>query len=437
MVGKVFRLATTLGAAWLVCLAGMAYGQPVAYEEAPHSYWSAPLQDAGTALNRRLEDGMIALPQEDDLAAMRQVLRELGIHESSQTLVFSRTSVQKDLIRPSNPRAIFFHDEAYAAWMPGGSMELAVMDPSLGPIFYILDFHRPDRKFPRLDRPQSCLDCHGANMTGNVPGLMVRSVFPDRQGSVLFQAGTSLIDHSSPVNIRWGGWFVTGLRGADHHRGNAFAAVTGETIELDSPNENLRELSRFFPVSRYPRPTSDVVALMVLEHQIMMSSRLIEASYALRSALTQQQKLREELGEAPTSELTGTAKIIAESQAAKVLDVLLFRNEAELPENGLQGDPEFQEDFQRHRPRSASGQSLTQFHLRNRLFQYRCSYLIYSRLWKALPTPFLDLLYDRLDQILIPGKAAEGYSYLSSGERSSIRSILRETIPELQSRWKP
>lgn len=418
-------------------LAPPAPAQTIAYEEAPHDYWSAPHRDLGPALDAGLQSGSFALPPGGDLAAVRAVLQQLNIPESSQTLVFSKTSAQKDRIAPWNPRALYFNDECYVGWVPGGLMEFALMDPQLGPVFYLLDFHRPDRPAPRLDRPQSCLDCHGSNMTNRVPGLMIRSVFPDKDGSVFFQAGTSLIDHTSTIATRWGGWFVTGTHGAAVHRGNALAEDRAGTIALDTRrSSNLPNLERFFPAQNYPRPGSDIVALMVLEHQIMLTNRIVEASYDLRAALARQQALRRELGDPPSDALGGTARLIAESHAAKILDALLFKDEAELPPGGIHGDPAFPRDFLARHPAAPDGPSLAELHLGNRLFRHRCSYLIYSRAWAALPPPLLDLLYDKLFAILTAPEPPPDFRYLGQAERHTILHILRSTLPNLPARWK-
>lgn len=416
-----------------------AAAQSIPYEEPPHDYWTAPLTDLGSTLDADLRSGAFKLPEGADLDAMRAVLRQLKIPESSQTLVFSKTSVQKDRISATNPRALYFNDECYAGWVPGGLMEFAIIDPILGPIFYLLDFHRPDRPAPRLDRPQACLDCHGSNMTNRLPGVMIRSVFPDKDGGVLYQAGTSLIDHTSPIDTRWGGWYVTGTHGTLTHRGNAFAITGPDTsnIRLDtSKSLNITSLESFFPVKNYAAATSDIVALMVLEHQVMMTSRLVEASYDVRAAIIRQKDLRAELGDPPTDELVGTARIIADSHATKILDALLFKNEAEFPQGGIKGDEKFQSDFRAAHRSTADGRSLTEFHLGNRLFKNRCSYMIHSRLWASLPAPFLTLLQDRLLAILTAENPPAAYSHLSPAERQNILAILRETLPNLPANWR-
>src|SRR4029079_12631508 len=51
---------------------------------------------------------------------LRSVLRELKIPISAQVLVFSKTSVQRDHIGPATPRALYFNDDVYVGWVPGG-----------------------------------------------------------------------------------------------------------------------------------------------------------------------------------------------------------------------------------------------------------------------------------------------------------------------------
>ncbi|MDB6133267.1 MAG: hypothetical protein JWM59_1510 [Verrucomicrobiales bacterium] len=415
-----------------------AQAQRFDYEEEPHNYYSAPLTDAGTKLDGDLLTGSFQLPGGSDLEALKAVLNRLKIPVSSQVLVFSKTSVQRDRIRPDNPRAIYFNDECYAAWVPGGLVEIASTDPVLGPVFYTLDLHRADRTVPRLDRSQSCLDCHGGSMTNGVPGLMARSVFSGSDGTPLYQAGTALIDQNSPFENRWGGWYVTGTHGGSRHRGNVTATANDRnTVTMDTAKgANLESLESFFPVRRYARADSDIVALMVMEHQLGMTSRLVEASYAVRGAMVRQADLRRELGDPPTDELVGTAKIIADSHAGKILEYLLFAGEAALPEGGIEGGADFQAGFRAGRPATPDGKSLTDFQLLTRLFKYRCSYLIYSRLWDTLPPEFLALLYQRLFAILTAETPPPRFAHLSARERRDILQILRTTKPGLPDSWQ-
>ncbi len=415
----------------------LSRAQRLDYEEEPHNYWSAKLADTCTALDKELAAGTFKLNVKDDKTMARRVLEALKIPVESQVLVFSKTSLQRDRISPSTPRALYFNDECYVGWVPGGLMEFAGMDPALGPVFYSLNPERHDRAVPRFDRSDECINCHAGSMTRNVPGLMLRSVFPDRDGSVLLQMGTSLIDHTSPLAERWGGWYVTGSHGDVEHMGNVTATRGKDGPVLDrKKGANVKSLAGLFDTRRYFREDSDIVALMTLEHQVAMHSRLVEAAYDVRMAIARQTSLRKELGEPPTEELVGSTRVVADSHCEKVMKCLLFCEEAAMPSGGVDGGPAFQEAFRAGRRTGKEGKSLKDFQLLTRLFKYRCSYLIYSRSWDAFPAQFREVLYRRLFTILTAAEPVKGYEHLSAGERRDILEILRETKEGLPDYWK-
>jgi hypothetical protein len=415
-----------------------ARAQRLDYEEEPHNYWSAEVSDSCTELDKSLQKGTLKLTVADGHTMAAQVLDALKVSPASQVLVFSKSSLQKDRITPSNPRALYFNDECYVGWVPGGLMEFAGMDPHLGPVFYSLNPDRADRAVPRLDRSDECINCHAGSMTNRVPGLMLRSVYPDSDGSMLLQMGTSLVDYTSPLSERWGGWYVTGTHGSAEHMGNVTASRGKDgVVTLDrKKGANVRSLAEYFDTSRYLRGDSDIVALMTLEHQVAMHSRLVEAAYDLRTAIARQASLRKELEEPPTEEFVGSTKVVADSHCEKVLKCLLFCGEAVLPEGGVDGGPAFQDAFRANRRDTKDGKSLKDFQLLTRLFKYLCSYLIYSRSWDALPAKFHEVLYRRLFAILTAVEPVKGYEHLSQSERRDILDILRATKEGLPDYWK-
>lgn len=415
-----------------------ARAQRLDYEEEPHNYWTAPLSDTCTELDKALASGALKLPAGKGTEALKAVLDALKVPAESQVLVFSKTSFQRDLISPARPRAMFFNDECYVGWVPGGLMEFAAVDPVLGPIFYSLNTGRADRAVPRLDRMDACMNCHGAGMTNRVPGVFLRSVFADSDGGTLLQAGTSLIDDTSPLADRWGGWYVTGKHGSEQHMGNVFAVQAKDgTVTLDkAKGANVTSLEKYFDTSRYLRADSDIVALMTLEHQVAMQSRLVEAGYDVRMAIRRQADLRRELGEPATEEFTGSCLTVANSHAGKIMRALLFAEEAKMPDGGVDGGPAFREAFRANRKATSDGRSLKDFQLLTRLFKHRCSYLIYSRSWDALPDKFRELLYRKLYDILIAKEPVRGYDHLGASERKDILEILRATKPGLPGYWE-
>jgi hypothetical protein len=219
--------------------------------------------------------------------------------------------------------------------------------------------------------------------------------------------------------------------------GNSTATQLNGNVSLDKePGANLSSLDHLFNTSSHLRPDSDIVALMTLEHQVAMQSRLTEAAYDLRSAITRQKALRRELGEPETDDFVGSTKIVAESHTEKIMRCLLFCEEAPLPDGGIDGHHDFQSSFRANRKPSPDGKSLKDFNLLTRLFKYRCSYLIYSQQWDALPDRFRTMLYQRLFQILSSPTPIQPYTHLSPSERADILAILRATKSDLPPSWK-
>jgi hypothetical protein len=135
----------------------------------------------------------------------------------SQTLVFSQTSFQGPLINIHNPRAIYFNDTVSVGWVRGGDLlEVAVQDPRQGVVFYALPQNA--KAPPEFKRNEQCLACHLTWETLGVPGLTVHSVYP-LPDEVSYVNGFTTI-HGSPMEQRWGGWWVTGDHGGAKHMGN-------------------------------------------------------------------------------------------------------------------------------------------------------------------------------------------------------------------------
>ena len=114
-------------------------------------------------------------------------------------------------------------------------------------------------------RYDECLSCHVTPGTLNVPGLVVTSVFPGPAGSPREAAAGLIIDSRTPLEDRWGGWYVTGMSGKLLHRGNAIATYADQKDVLEyRDNQNLTSLDKRFDTGSYLAPTSDIVALMTL-----------------------------------------------------------------------------------------------------------------------------------------------------------------------------
>lgn len=407
------------------------------YEQAPIRYSATKANDATQRLEARLASGQLSLPP-DDKAAVRAILKEMHVPVESQVIVYSKTSLQRGLISPTHPRAIYFNDDCYLGWVPGGLMEVCSFDPELGPVFYTFD-PRPQSKpeLPRFKRDNDCLSCHGGSFVRGIPGVFVRSINTEESGDPLLQYGSKVVDHTTPFTERWGGWYVTGTHGEATHQGNVFARTKDRELIVDhKQGANITDLSRFFPVQTLLTNSSDIVALLVLEHQTAMHNAITRAGYNTRRMLAYQRSLQTDLKEPITDEPSyDSVKRVFDSAAQDVVDHLLYKDEAILPEGGVKGSSAFQQVYEHNGIRTKDGRSLRDLRLDRYLFKYRCSHLIYSQQFLALPKTLKQRIYTRLAKALDADNPDSRYDYLSKQERINITEILRETHPDLKSQW--
>jgi len=434
-VSRPFRLFPILFA--LAQLPSSAMAQIDDYEQPPINYSKSQPHDAISRLEKRLASGGAQFAGDDKNIA-RALLRELQIPEASQIVVFSKTSFQRKRIEPSHPRALYFSDSCYVGWVPGGLMEITTIDPLLGPVFYSYDPHAAlEKNAPRFARDSDCLTCHATSGVNNTPGVFARSVFPNNEGEPLLRQGSEMVDYRTPFDHRWGGWYVTGQHGNALHRGNVFASEHGDELVADfHKGANVTNLSCFFETANYLRADSDIVALMVFEHQLAMQNAIVQANFRCRRMMDYQRKLQHDLKEPITDDPTyDSVKSVFKSSANDVLDALLFKDEASLPD-GIKGSADFQRAFRANAKTVKGAGSLKDLSLHGHLFVNRCSYLIYSESFLALPKLLKERIYDGLDKALRSKTPDERYSYLDTDERARIVKILRATHPDLAVTWR-
>ena len=428
-----YRRTSAYLPAALLCVVTSFAGATETYEQSPMNYSQSTPNDAVTRLQAALASGSVKFTGRDR-EVLSKLLQELKVPVESQVMVFSKTSLQRQRISPDHPRAIYFSDDCYIGWVPSGLAEVITIDPKLGPIFYQLDPNAAHSDAaPGFKRDSDCLRCHGGTFVRDIPGLFVRSLHTDVNGEMLLQGGSQVVDFRTPFTNRWGGWYVTGQHGSALHRGNVFTEEKGNELAVDfKRGANVTNLNKFFDTGRYLADGSDIVALLVLEHQTAMQNTITRAGMNCRRMLEYQQALLRELKETSTNEFAyESVRNVFTGAVQDVVDDLLFCGEAELPA-GVQGSPAFQAAFQANARRSPAGQSLKDFSLKGHLFQNRCSYLIYSDSFLALPTQLKKRVYARLENILRAPVAEPRYAYLGSEERARILSILHRTQPEFQ-----
>jgi len=402
------------------------------YELEPHGYFSKDAKDPVTLLMKRVQRGEILIKDPNGKPLVERLLRELGLNKDTQVLVFSRTSLQRREVSYSNPRALYFNESVYLGWMPNGRIEIASFDPELGPIFY---FQREldDTSSPLLERSRSCLGCHAGDATNFLPGSLGRSVYPDKSGRSL----RSIDDyrrsgHHIPLHDRYGGWFVSGNHGTMRHMGNAIATrEQGEVTINREQFANLEKLDRFFSTEAYPAPGSDIAALLVFDHQVTMHHRLVEAAYRARQSLFDSKLDPKETDLSKLSKGRSIDEFIEGRD--KVVDYLLFRNETPIPK--VSCDPGFRRAFTANRIADSRKRSLKDLRLDGRIFENRCSYMIYSPTFDQFPPMLKGAIYARIHEILTSPKPVEGFDYLGKDEKRRILEILHETKEDLPPGW--
>jgi len=427
------RLFLSVIAAVLPMLLGLvssAHAQRDDYSGPPINYLTAEVNDPVTKLARRLETGEADLPHDEKRGYLPAVLKALEIPVSSQMLVFSKTSLQQSRISPQRPRAIYFNDDVYVGYCQDGDvLEIAATDAKQGVTFYTLD--QSFDAVPQFIRDQGqCLTCHASSRTQNAPGLLIRSVFANASGMPEYGSGTFTTDHASPLKERWGGWYVTGSHGDMRHMGNAIFNKRDGELDRDA-HANLTSLENLVSTAHYLSPHSDIVALMVIEHQTQTHNAIAWANYETRRAIHQSEIMNRAL-DRPAEHLSASSQRRIERAAERVVEHLLLCDEFPLT-SPIKGTSGFAKEFQSRGVRDSLGRSLRDFDLQTRMFRYPCSYMIYSDAFAGLPDnlrrKILILLSDILDGD-ITGERAEKYSHLSKVDRQNIKQILLATQPE-------
>ena len=372
------------------------------------------------------------LAWDDDHGYLPAVLEALDVPQSSQVMVFSKTSLQFRLISPRTPRAIYFNDSVYVGTIPGAPvLELIAHDPDRGAIFYTLS-QTPGK--PQVVRARDeCFDCHGSSRTGGLPGHVLRSVYPDGDGQPLLSEGTHLINDAALFRKRWGGWYVTGSHGDALHMGNTLAARDEAGLHFDAkPHMNLKTLDGYFDTSRYLLATSDIVALSVLAHQGEMHNRICRAAAETKLALADQARMDDLLGR-DSNGLSESTQSRIKRVAESLVDYMLFCDEAPLHQ-AISGGA-FAAEFAKRGPRDAEGRSLRDLALDETLFAYPCSYLIYSPDFIGLPDAVKGRIYRRLWEILSGDDDDDRYLHITRRKGRAVREILRDTHPDIPAYW--
>jgi hypothetical protein len=348
-------------------------------------YRGGAVSDVVTLLLRDVNDGRTKLSFEGEQGFLGSLLEKLDVPVESQLLLFSKTGIQHPFTSPERPRALYFNERVVVGYIPGAPMiEMASHDPTQGVIFQTM------MQIPAVPlqsaRSERCAGCHLSGNTMFVPGILVRSNFTGADGRTMPALGNFIIDHRTPLEQRWGGWYVTGTHGAARHMGNAMVTDPSKPEgAIGDATLNRSALPDRVEAGSYPRQTSDIAALMVFDHQGRAINLLTSLGWEARVAKAE--------GRLDFSK--GELRDLARETA----DYFAFVDEAKLAAP-IHGVSEFQKTFGKTGPRDRKGRSLRALDLQTRLFTYRCSYMIYSPAFDALLPEAKAAVLARLREVI-------------------------------------
>lgn len=373
--------------------------------------------DSVADMMQRVERGETTLTYHPKRGYLDSVLKELNINPDSQTLVFSKTSLQASYVNRKTPRALYFNDRTYVGWIPGAPLiEVMTVNPEKGIIFYTIRNEQLAKPRFEVD-PRQCFQCHGRRSESQIPILFARSAFiaPSGYPQTFARALTATPD--VPIEDRWGGWYVSGTHGAARHRGNEVAVGEGEDYKQDfEKGANVTDLSGYLDTSSYLNPHSDIAALMVLEQQMDIQNTLSSASKQVRQILAEHKE----------GQLSGEALKSFTTQCEYLVASLLGDGEAKLSE-AIKGTSTFAETYALSAPACKRGRRLSELDLKTRVHKYGCSPLIYSEEFQAMPQVARAMVLHRISEIL---KSDKEYRHLSRRDRLAVQEILIDTLPE-------
>jgi hypothetical protein len=255
--------------------------------------------------------------------------------------------------------------------------------------------------------------------SGGAPLVLVRSSSVAGEMNPAGRMLPATVTHATAIEDRWGGWYVTGRLGVQLHLGNTpLAGPPDATVAQISNRSNLPSLAGYIDTAPYVSDKSDVVALLVLEHQSYVHNLITRAKYALsgREALA-----RDDIG---LDEFEVAERAVLESLAS----AMTFQDERRLL-GRIRGNAGYEAAFAAKGPVDRCGRSLRDFELETRTFKYPLSYVVYSPAFHGLPRPARNYLYGRFVAILGSPTGDDSVDR----DRAAALEILAATLPEFAS----
>ncbi len=412
----------------LACLATFVFAniKQDTYSDIPTEFIAPKMGDLVSTMIERISTGKLKLTFEPKQGYLKSILKELAISSESQILVFSKTSLQSNFISPLTPRALYFNDHAYVGWVPNAPViEIIGIDPKVGPVFFTIA-NQATREPKLVRQTMECFQCHFSSMTGQVPGLMVRSVYAGPDGMPRFANGSYKTTATSEIKDRWGGWYVTGQHGKQRHMGNEVARGNEQASIIDTKKgANVTDLARYFDVKKYMTSNSDIVALMVIEQQMTIQNQITKASFLTRRAVKEATDLLK-FGFSK-DHVSNQIHDRVQNACEPLVQALLCSGEPILTEP-IKGSSGFSAYYSQSSPPDKLGRRLSEFDLKTKLLKYSCSPMIYSSAFANLPDEAKSQVYVRLREVLSGKDQSKPFAHLTPDSRKSINEILTDTL---------
>jgi hypothetical protein len=392
-------------------------------------------------VQQKLLSGELKLSWDPQFGYLKSLLKALDINADSQVLVYSRTSLQVEYITGHKPRAVYFNDDTYVGYVQGTPLiEVATIDSQKGAVFYAFD-NQQGGVSTRMEREGGrCLSCHDtfSQMGGGVPRLMVLSAPVEDPADSRTYVTADETDDRTPLSQRWGGWYVTGRTGTQTHFGNLPLRQerAGETLrEMRGQRTNLANVRSYVDTSRWLSDKSDVVALLVLEHQTQLQNMMTRVNYKVRTIMSREDasgSVDAQPAAAPRrwEDITPADQQRLQKMIEPLVRALFFQGAATYQDR-IEGSNGFAARVSDLGPKDSRGRSLRELDLATRLLRHPLSYEIYSDQFEGLPEYALDYINSRIVEVL-KGRDTTGISAsIPVAERQTIAEILMDTKPQL------
>src|SRR5438094_1511007 len=138
MIARKMFIRPLLGISIMACWGALADDfqgatHMMPFDEGAIAYSQTPGVGPVAKLQERIDNGEVTLKRDEQFGYLLSILDELKVRKSSQMLVFSKTSFQRERIDPRHPRGVFFGDNVYVGYVPGSTLlEISEADPKLG-----------------------------------------------------------------------------------------------------------------------------------------------------------------------------------------------------------------------------------------------------------------------------------------------------------------